>query len=547
MAYHVKPLRAPRLAGAALRMFTALAETPGVGAPLRRAMLKAAGIPAFREVRSDDAAVVVPPLPGTADLAPSPPCPQSSPPADGRFVAAYRAGATTPQDVAERFLQAVAAGDRADPPLRAFVATDPADLRSQALASARRYGEGRPLGPLDGVPVAVKDELDQVPYPTTAGTKFLGREPARHDATVVARLRAAGALLVGKTGMHEAGMGVTGINPHHGTPRNPFDASRVTGGSSSGSAAAVCAGLCAAAVSADAGGSIRIPAALCGVVGLKPTFGRVSERGAVPLCWSAAHVGVIGATAADVAPVYLAIAGPDPLDPNTARQPTPTAPRLDRPDLHGTRVGVYPPWFNDADEGVVSTCRRALDALASAGAEVREVEIPDLHLVRPVHFVTVATEWATAFAGPHRARASEMGCDVRLVKRLAECLHGTDYVHAQRLRRRICAHFAAALEAVDLIATPSTSTTAPPISTDALCTGESDFSLLERLSRFVTAANLTGHPAISIPAGYDPGGLPVGLQLIGRPWREDVLLAVASVADRVVGRRPPNVCFSLLP
>jgi Asp-tRNA(Asn)/Glu-tRNA(Gln) amidotransferase A subunit family amidase len=545
--YHLEPLKAPRLAGAALRLFTLAVETPGVGAPFRRAMLKAAGIPAFRRILTDDAAIVVPPLPGVGEIAPRPADVRATEPFDNAFATAYRAGTTRPAGVAERFLEAVAASDRADPPLRAFIAVDPDDLRAQARASTQRYHEGRPLGPLDGVPVAVKDELDQVPYPTTAGTKFLGRQPARRDATAVARLRAAGALLVGKTHMHEAGMGVTGINPHRGTPRNPMDSSRITGGSSSGSAAAVCAGLCAAAVSADAGGSIRIPAALCGVVGLKPTFGRVSEHGAFPLGWSCAHVGVIAATAQAAAPAYLAMAGPDPLDPNTSRQPAPSPPDLHAPYLRGTRVGVYRPWFEDADGDVVSTCRRALDALASAGAIIREIDIPDIHLVRPVHFVTVATEWAIAFAERYRDHTSEMGYDLRLVRRLAESLRGTDYVHAQRLRRRICSHFAAALESVDVIATPATGTTAPAIGPDALSAGESNFPLLDRLTRFVTAANLTGHPAISIPAGYDSAGMPVGLQLIGRPWREDVLLTIASVADRLIERRPPRIHFRLLP
>ena len=460
------------------------------------------------------------------------------------FVDAYQSGITTPAEVAERFLAAVAAGDRADPPLRAFLATNADDLRSQARASTARYRDGRPLGPLDGVPIAVKDELDLAPFPTTAGTRFLGRETARRDATAVARLRAAGALLVGKTAMHEAGMGVTGINPHHGTPRNPHDSSRITGGSSSGSAAAVAAGLCAVALSADAGGSIRIPAALCGVVGLKPTFGRVSEHGAVPLGWSAAHVGPIGATARDVALAYLAVAGPDPLDPNSLRQPAAVAPSA-RDDLRGLRVGVYRPWFEDADDAVVSVCRGALDLLRAAGADVREIQIPDLHLVRPVHLVTVALEWATAFArhAPHRRR---MGYDVRLVKALADTLRGTDYVHAQRHRRRICANFAAALQDVDVIATPAAGIAAPPVPAEALATGLSDFSLLDRMTRFATAANLTGHPAISIPVGHDAQGLPVGMQFIGGAWREDVLLGVGMLLERRVERRPPRVHYRLL-
>jgi len=544
MSYDVKPLRAPRLAGTALRLFAAAVETPGVGAPLRRAMLKAAGIPEFRLIPSDDASIVVPPLPSAESHTPA----ESSPSSEGNaFAVAYRAGSTTPEDVAERFLDAVAAGDRSDMPPRAFIAVDRADLLGQARASSLRHREGRPLGPLDGVPVAVKDELDQLPYPTTAGTSFLGRRPAPGDATAVARLRAAGALLVGKTNMQEAGMGVTGINPHHGTPRNPYDPSRVAGGSSSGSAVAVAAGLCPIAISADAGGSIRIPAALCGVVGLKPTFGRVSEQGAVQLGWSCAHVGVIGATARDLALAYSAIAGRDPMDPNTDRQPAPALPPLDVIDVAGLRVGVYEPWFNDADRGVVAACRRALDVLKSAGAEVLDIDLPDLHLVRPTHFVTVALEWVTAFASRHEAHLRQFGADVRLVKALAESLRPTDYAHAQRLRRRVCQRFAEALREVDVIATPATGLVAPTLRPDAIAAGESDFALLDRMSRFATAANLTGHPAISIPAGYDESGLPVGLQLIARPWREDVLLRVAAAAERLIERRTPRVSFTLLP
>jgi Asp-tRNA(Asn)/Glu-tRNA(Gln) amidotransferase A subunit family amidase len=557
MSYDLTPLKAPRLAGLALRLFTLAAEMPVVGAPLRRAMLSAAGIPSFRAIPAAEAAVVVPPLPGVGDLedgsthqgdgalpaaTPGPPDLEDA----ASFAAAYRDGTATPEEVAGRFLDAVAESERAAPPLRAFVFTDAADLRAQARAATLRHREARTLGPLDGVPVAVKDELDQVPHRTTAGTRFLGSSPATRDATVVARLRAAGALLVGKTNMQEAGLGVTGINPHHGTSRNPYDAARITGGSSGGSAAAVAAGLCPVAVSADAGGSIRIPAGLCGVTGLKPTFGRVSEHGAVPLCWSIAHVGAIGATARDVALAYLAIAGRDPNDPNTRRQPHPTLGAMTRDgDLRGLMIGIYRPWFEDADPAVVATCRQAVDALAAAGARVREIDIPEVHLVRPVHFVTVAAEWA-AFARQCGVDRRVFGHDVRLVLRLARSLDPADYVHAQRLRRRICSHFADALGGVDVIATPATATTAPLVPPDALATGESDFVTLDRMTRFVTAANITGLPAISFPAGYDERGLPIGLQLIGRPWQEDVLLHFAACAEPLVPRRPPRVRYRLL-
>ena len=175
-----------------------------------------------------------------------------------------------------------------------MIAVNRDDVMKQAREATQRIKAGKPLSIFDGVPVAVKDELDMVPYPTTVGTSFLGKSPAKEDATVVARMRAAGALLVGKTNMHEIGINVTGLNPHHGTTRNPYNTDHFTGGSSSGSATAVAAGLVPVAIGADGGGSIRIPASFCGVFGLKPTFGRVSEHGAAPLCWSVAHRRTVG-------------------------------------------------------------------------------------------------------------------------------------------------------------------------------------------------------------------------------------------------------------
>ncbi len=221
-------------------------------------------------------------------------------------------------------LTAIEASDATKPPLRTFIASNPDDVLRQAEAATHRIRNGQALSLLDGVPVAVKDEVDMVPCPTTVGTAFLGPRPAKQDSTVVARMRATGAVLLGKTNMHEIGIGVTGLNLHHGTPRNPYNPDHYTGGSSSGSAAAVAAGLCPVAISADGGGSIRIPSSFCGLVGLKPTFGRISEFGAAPLCWSLAHLGAIAATATDAALAYGVLAGPDPQDANSLHQPSPT-------------------------------------------------------------------------------------------------------------------------------------------------------------------------------------------------------------------------------
>jgi len=392
----------------------------------------------------------------------------------------------------------------------------------------------------------VKDELDVAGYPTTVGTRFLGRQPAPEDATVVGRLRAAGALIIGKTNMHEIGLGVTGVNPHHGACRNPYDPARAPGGSSSGPAAAVAYGLCPLGVGADGGGSIRIPASFCGVVGLKSTFGRLSEHGAAPLCWSLAHVGPIAATAADAALGYLLMAGPDPRDPNSLHQPTPTLAGLDRLDLQGLKLGIYPPWFEHADAPVVAACRRMLDELVQAGAELHEIDLPDLDIARTVHLITIVSEMATAHLRHYAEHRRAYGHDTRLNLVLARRLAATDYDHAQRLRARIWCHFARALEQVELIVSPATGCTAPPIPADVLRTGESNLPLTTKIMRFAQPANLTGLPAISVPVGYDPDGLPIGLQLMARPWQEALLLRVARFTETRCRRQPPRVSCELL-
>jgi Asp-tRNA(Asn)/Glu-tRNA(Gln) amidotransferase A subunit family amidase len=401
------------------------------------------------------------------------------------------------------------------------------------------------LGIFDGVPVAVKDELDMVPYPTTAGTAFLGKHSAATDSTVVARLRAAGALLVGKTNMHEIGIGVTGLNTIHGTPRNPYAMDRHTGGSSSGSAAAVAAGLCPMAVGADGGGSIRIPAALCGVVGLKPTFGRVSEHGAVPLCWSVAHIGPIGATVEDTALGYAVMAGPDPRDPVSRHQPPPVLTGWDRPDLKGVTLGVFRPWFRHADEEVVAACETMLGHLREQGARVREVVIPDLEAARVAHAVIICAEMAQAMSATYAEHHHEHGRDVRINLRIARALSALDYIKAQRVRTRLIANFQRVFADVDAVLTPATACVAPRIPGD-FAGGVSDLATASALMRFATPANLTGLPAISFPAGFTAQGLPVGMQAIGRAWEEALLLRIARAGEPYLRRHAPQLHFPIL-
>jgi len=347
--------------------------------------------------------------------------------------------------------------------------------------------------------------------------------------------------------MHEIGMGVTGLNVLQGTPRNPCAPGHYCGGSSSGSAAAVAAGLCPLATGADGGGSIRIPAAFCGVVGLKPTFGRVSAHGAVPLCWSVGHLGPIAATATDAALGYAVMAGPDARDANSLHQPAPSLEGWEAPALTGLKIGVCAPWFRHAEPEIVAACEAMLRRFENAGAVVREVALPDLEAARLAHAVTIAAEMAHCVDHVHQARRERFNLDVQVTLAVARTFTASDYIRAQQVRARMLGHFAGVFESVDVIATPATGVVAPVIRREAAEIGESDLSTATEIMRFATPANLTGHPAISFPAGYTMAGLPIGMQLIARPWDEVTLLRLALVAEQWMERRRPQLFHPLLP
>ncbi len=556
--YDLTNLKAPRTAGLMLKGLVRLAEGPG-GDLLAAKFLADIGVEALRAAKVEDGPAAEHPLLrraraegcGATEKLVELPAPAAHPDdwpfeTASDFVEAYGRGETTPSEVAERLLRVAAELDEGKTPLRALINRDPDDLRTQARAATARYAAGRPLGPLDGVPMGVKDELDQAGYPTTVGTRFLGTRPALEDATVVARLRSAGALLYGKLNMHEIGLGVTGLNPHHGAARNPYDPARATGGSSSGVAASIAAGLNPIAVGADGGGSIRIPAALCGVVGLKATFGRISEHGAAPLCWSVAHVGPLAQDVRDCALAYAVMAGPDRHDVNSTAQPPVDLNGWDDRDLTGVRLGVYRPFFEHADAPIVAACDAALQDLRRRGAAVVEIRIPDLALARVAHMVTITSEMVASQAQHYAKHRRDYGHDVRLNLALASRLTQVDYIHALRVRVRVQRHLDEALRHCDAIVTPSTARTAPELPADALLTGESNLEDTDRIMRFAVLGNLTGLPAISVPAGFDDQGLPIGIQFMSRAWSESLLLRLAGAVEAGVGRPAPKVHRRLL-
>ncbi len=484
--YDLVSVKLPRFAGFALRLFVGLLESPLTRWLLIGPLLKQGGITRLRELTIPEPPTYLPVHPSTglqgrqpatlADLAerpaPKPSAGSFSFASIADYAAAYGQKTTTPLEVAERVIAAIAASNTATPALRAIIASDAGDIRQQAQVSARLIQAGQARSLLEGVPVAVKDEMDALPYPTRVGTSFLGPAPAVEDATMVARLREAGALIIGKANMHEIGIGVTGQNPHNGTPRNPYAPGHYTGGSSSGPAAAVASGLCPAALGADGGGSIRIPSSFCGLVGLKPTCGRGSLFGGAPLTWSNDVYGPLAGSVADAASLYAAMAGPDPRDPLTLAQPALTLDGFDKTDLQGLTLGVYWPWFEHAAPEVVAACKHMLAGLQERGAQVREVTIPELDAARIGHLVSITSEMLAGLSPYTKAHWKDFSLEVRTNLDLALAFTSRDYLQALRIRTRTMANFERVLSEVDAIVTPSTACTAPPIPADALPAGE---------------------------------------------------------------------------
>ncbi|TVQ24657.1 MAG: amidase [Spirochaetaceae bacterium] len=562
--YDLESLSLPVLKGAALRGFAAALENRVTRGMLIGSLLDSGGITRLRALAVDRSPLFYP-IERTQAEAPGnrarrrgdgpsarelrscvqTPNTDSIHASVGDYVRAYTDGSTTPTEVATRFLAAIDAEAREPKSINAFIAVDRERLLRDAAEATERYRSRRTLGPLDGVPVAVKDEVDMLPYPTTVGTSFLGASPAAADATAVARLRAAGALLLGKANMHEIGINPTGHNVHHGHARNPYDRDHDPGGSSSGPAAATAAGLCPVSLGADGGGSIRVPAAHCGLVGLKPTFGRVSLRGSAPIVWSVGHLGPIGAHTSDVALAYATIAGPDDADPNTLRQPPVSIDGWDSADLGGVRLGVFAPWFRHADPEIVSACESVLAGLVERGATIVQIEIPELDALRIAHAVTILSEMASAMSAyPHARRLLAPATRISLA--LARSFTSDDYLRAQRVRARAMERFTELYASVDAIVTPTSAVPAPAIPSDGIRSGISDLSTVTEIMRFAVPANMLGLPAISFPAGYTAAGLPIGMQAMAAHWQEHLLLRIANVAERFVDRRPPEVHYRLL-
>ena len=421
-----------------------------------------------------------------------------------------------------------------EPRLNAFV-TVTADLaRAEARAAEGEIAAGRYRGPLHGIPVAVKDLFVTKGIRTTAGSRILATWIPEEDATVVRKLRAAGAVLLGKLGLHEFAYGISSVNPHFGDVHNPWDTTKIPGGSSGGSAVAVVAGEAYAALGSDTGGSIRIPAALCGCVGLKPTYGRASLFGAVPLAWSLDHPGPLARTVRDVAIATQAISGYDPRDPISADRAVPDLLAGIERSARGLRVGVPTDHvWEECDAAIARAVRAAIETLARAGADVREIR-----WLRAAEYANAANailgiEARAYHEGAFPGRAAEYGPLVRA--RLASQGDVDADTYARSMRLLLEARAGAAdrdLDGVDVLAMPTVPTRAWTIEEAKEIGRPSEWTRVTRIF------DLTGQPAISVPCGTDPDGLPVGLQFAGRMWDEATVLRAARAYEMVRGPFP---------
>jgi Asp-tRNA(Asn)/Glu-tRNA(Gln) amidotransferase A subunit family amidase len=461
---------------------------------------------------------------------------------------AYRTRDVTPLAVTKRAIAGARELGERRPSVGPILDFCEADAMRDAELSTARYGEGRAKGPIDGVPVVIKEEMSVRGLPRRSGTRFVDPAPCAEDGTVVARLRAAGAIVLGTTHMTEYGMTPTGVNPHRTMPRNPHATDRFAGGSSTGSGVAVATGVAPISVGCDGGGSIRTPAAINGVFGIKPTWGRVSRFGDTA-AGSVSHVGPLGASSIDLARILEVIAGPDPKDAQTlGQQHLGALIQALRRGVRGMVIGLPEAEWREADTTVATACREALRALEREGAEIVPVEIELLPYAPAIGMGVIGVEALASLRAEWRDHADEMSHDLQISLSALGRMSATEYGDAMRLRAGLRQDVAEAFRRIDLLALPTHPRTAARVTDDEMKTGFVDSSVLGALCRYVFLANLTGLPALSCPVGLDPDGLPIGLQFVGDAWDEATMLAASAHLERLGVSRAmrPGVAIDVL-
>ncbi|MCY4087776.1 MAG: amidase [Actinomycetia bacterium] len=457
----------------------------------------------------------------------------SSPSLGTDLVRRLRQGELTSAALTEACLGQV---ERLEGELRAFVTVTPDVARARAAEADAVLADGRSLGSLHGLPVAIKDNIDTAGIRTTVGSAFFRDRVPDADAEVWRRLEAAGAVLIGKAQLHEFAYGATTQNPHHGSCRNPWDTARIPGGSSGGSGSSVAAGMAAAALGTDTGGSVRIPASLNGLSGIRPTLGRVPNTGVFYVAWSFDTVGPLARSIADCAEILAVMSGYCPTDPMSVDRPVEDFVAALSAGTAGLRVGVPRNFFfEDIDADIVALVRAAADVLADLGVSVEDVDVPG---IEEANDACTRIIWAEAYA-QHRERLAEQpslfGEDLQRRLVLAHDVAGHDYARYRQLGRRWRRTLAELFERVDVLLSPTAGTDVPEVGSEMIET-------TVRLTHLTYGWSLAGLTALSIPCGFAQSGMPVGLQLAAAPWGEADLIRLAAAYESATSwheRQPP--------
>jgi aspartyl-tRNA(Asn)/glutamyl-tRNA(Gln) amidotransferase subunit A len=427
-------------------------------------------------------------------------------------------------ELTEAYLERI---ERLDPQLNSYIRVMGDEARAAAQGADTEIGRGDWRGSLHGVPLGIKDLFDVAGVPCTMGSSILRDNVPTEDATLVRLLKEAGAVILGKHNLHEFAFGITSENPHYGVVRNPWNLERVPGGSSGGTAAAVAGGLCAGGIGSDTGASIRAPASWCGIVGLKPTYGRVSKAGGLPLAWSLDHAGPLARSVADCAALLQAIAGPDPRDPSASHEAVPDFSAELEAGVRGLRLGVPREHFFELVEPEVERAvRGAIATLEGLGARVEEISLPHATHAQAAGNVIMSSEAAAWHEGWLRERSADYGSDVVQRIRGGLLVHATEYLRSQQLRTLVQRDFAAAFARVDIVLGPTMPLVAPAIGKTFEPSGAFNLAPRGIANRLTIPCNLSGMPAASVPCGFVED-LPVGLQIMGPAFAESLVLRVA--------------------
>jgi len=450
-----------------------------------------------------------------------------------------KSGKLSPVELVQTSLDRIS---QLEPQLNAFLEVwDEAAVESAKVARDE-IAAGRYLGAMHGIPVGIKDLIDVAGTRTTGGSKVLAENMAHSDATVVTKLKASGAVLMGKLNLVEFAFGTTGLNPHTADVKNPWDNARITAGSSSGSGAAVASGMIPTALGTDTGGSIRMPAALCGIAGLKPTYGRVSRAGVLDLSWSMDHVGPMTRTTEDCALLMNVLAGYDPNDPASSKEPLQDFTSDLNRGLDGLRIGIPSHYFFDdfVDQEIKHSVRAAIDLLVANGAEIVELSMPWVGKGRPINFGVILPESVSIHEKMIAENADLYSPAVRKRIQSGFNVSAIEYVRAQRARQWFNHQMEESMKQVDVLITPSIPIQTPTIADCTPSPGNPGAG--SELPMFTGVFDVTGQPSHSIPCGFTQNGMPIGMMITGHPFDESTVLRVGHAYEKLTNwhQRPPT-------